>query len=708
MKKSILAPVQSPTTHSEQVPLQAASLDIWDSKYRLKTADGTPLDADIKACRARVADTLADLEEPAQQAHWRKEFLWALEHGAIPAGRIWSNAGAQEVKPQTSTINCVVSRTIPDSMEGIMSCLHDAALTLKGGSGIGYDFSTLRPRGAFVHGAGAQTSGPLSFMDVFDAMCFTVSSAGGRRGAQMACMDIGHPDIEDFITAKQSDGRLRQFNLSVLVREEFITAVRDERDWALAFPAFGHELDDPEIEIIYRHFPGDENAYPRDEQGRTAMKVYARRPARELWDLIMRSTYERAEPGFILVDEVNGMNNNWFCEAIRASNPCGEQPLPPNGACLLGSVDLTHFVKAPFSPQASFDWERYRRCVATFTRMLDNVVEINGLPLPQQQQEIYDKRRHGMGFLGLGSALAMLGMRYGETDSIEFTESVARELALTGWREALKLAKEKGPAPLLMREFTVTEAMLHARPEMREDGYAVGDKIPGRILHARYSRYMQRVAEQEPELVAQLAETGARFTHHSSIAPTGTISLSFGNNASNGIEPSFSHHYYRNLIRPGRKAKERIDVYSFELLAWRHFIDPAAEVENLPDCFVSSDQVTPVQHLKIQAAAQRWIDSAISKTINCPTDIAFDDFKDIYWQGVQLGLKGCTTFRYNPEVFQGVLVRKEDADQTLYNFTLADGSSLQCKGSDLVEYEGQQHTAANLYDAIKEGYYGRL
>lgn len=702
-------PVQPNTmSHCHDVPLQDASLDIWDSKYRLKDAKGVAQDADIQACRRRVAYALADLEQPEQRDHWRREFLWALEHGAIPAGRIWSNAGAEAFKPETSTINCTVSSTIPDSMDGIMASLHDAALTLKGGSGIGYDFSTLRPKGAFVHGAGAQTSGPLSFMDVFDAMCFTVSSAGGRRGAQMACMDISHPDIADFIVAKQTDGRLRQFNCSVLVRKEFIEAVRAEADWALAFPAFSHEVEDPDCEIIYRHFPGQVENYTYDAQGRTAMKVYKRQPARELWDLIMSSTYERAEPGFILVDEVNDMNNNWFCESIRATNPCGEQPLPPHGACLLGSVNLTHFVSDPFTENAAFDWDGFRRTVAIFTRMLDNVVEINGLPLTQQRHEITEKRRHGMGFLGLGSTLALLGMSYGQDDSIEFTEKVARELAVTGWREALSLAREKGAAPIMNKEFTVTSAMLHARPEMVADGYSEGDTIPGRVLHAKYSKYMQKVAEVEPELVSELAETGARFTHHSSIAPTGTISLSFGNNASNGIEPSFSHHYYRNVIRPGRKAKERIDVYSFELLAYRHLVDSNADASKLPDSFVSSDQVTPAQHLGIQAAAQKWVDSAISKTINCPTEISFDDFKDIYWQGAQLGLKGCTTFRYNPEVFQGVLVRKDELEQTTYTFTLADGSTVQCKGTDTVEYEGEEHTAANLYDAVKEGYYGRL
>ncbi len=690
------------------VPMQPASLDIWDSKYRLKDGTGAPVDDDIVACQERVARALAALETTEDQAHWYQQFLWALQNGATPAGRIWSNAGAEAFKPETSTINCTVAATIPDSMDGIMKAIHAAAITLKGGSGIGYDFSTLRPRGAVVRGAGAQTSGPLSFMDVFDAMCFTVSSAGGRRGAQMGVMDISHPDIEAFITAKQTDGRLRQFNLSVLIRDEFLQAVRDDSDWALAFPASEAEREDTTTEIIYRHFPATGESDQQDEQGRTALKVYDRKPARELWDLIMHSSYERAEPGFILIDQVNEFNNNWFCETIRASNPCGEQPLPPDGACLLGSINLCSHIRDPFLPTAHFDWESYQRCIEVFSRMLDNVVDINGLPLASQQREICDKRRHGMGFFGLGSVLTMLGMRYGDDDACQFTEKVARELALTGWRQALVLAKEKGAAPILLREFPVTEAMLHARPEMRQDGYTVGHMVPGRVLHARYSRYMQRLAEHDPQLVDELADWGARYTHHSSIAPTGTIALSFGNNASNGIEPSFSHHYYRNVVRPGRKAKERLDVFSFELLSYRQHIDSEIDVDALPDIFVGSEHVKPIDHLRVQAAAQRWVDSAISKTINCPTDIDFADFKNIYWQGIELGLKGCTTFRYNPEVFQGVLVRKDDVQATRYAFTLRDGTQVEFAGDQLVEYEGETHSAANLFDAIKEGYYGRL
>lgn len=341
--------------------------------------------------------------------------------------------------------------------------------------------------------------------------------------------------------------------------------------------------------------------------------------------------------------------------------------------------------------------------------MLDNVVEINGLPLPQQREEILAKRRHGMGFFGLGSAMAMMGMRYGSAQSCEFTASVARTLAIEGWRQALELAREKGPAPFLALEFEVTAKMLRQRPEMAADGYKVGDKVPGRILHARYSRYMQQVASIEPGLVAELAEVGARFTHHSSIAPTGTIALSFGNNASNGIEPSFAHHYSRNVIREGKKTKEKVEVYSYELLAYRVLVDPSATPEGgtLPEGFVSADEVSPTEHVDVQAAAQQWVDSSISKTINVPTKIAFKEFEGIYLYAARKGLKGCTTFRFNPDAFQGVLVREQDLAATEYAFTLEDGSTVRLKGNEEVEYDGETHTAANLYDALKEGYYGR-
>lgn len=701
------------------IPLQEASLNIWDTKYRLKTKAGEPIDENIRETYRRIAKSLSAVEKTELREHWYERFLWALQHGAIPAGRIMSNAGAEQHKPATSTINCTVSGTINDSMHDILDKVHEAGLTLKAGCGIGYEFSTLRPRGAYVSGAGAYTSGPLSFMDIYDKMCFTVSSAGGRRGAQMGTFDVGHPDVMDFIRAKREDGRLRQFNLSLLVTDEFMDAVKNDRPWRLAFPLTRSEVEEDGIDlndaeqIVWREWPVH-GEYVTDDRGLVAGRVYRTLPAKRMWDVIMSSTFDFAEPGFVLIDRVNEMNNNWWCENIRATNPCGEQPLPAYGACLLGSINLTKFVRAPFTERAQFDWAEFCEVVKVFTRMLDNVVEVNGLPLSLQRDEIMRKRRHGMGFLGLGSAISLLGLRYGSKESVEFTETVSRKLALAGWETGLALAKEKGAAPILVEEFEVTEDMLRRRPEMTADGWKVGDEIAGRVLHSRYSRYMQRVAEVAPELVAELEEHGARFTHHSSIAPTGTISLSLANNASNGIEPSFAHHYFRNVIREGKKSKEKIDVFSFELLAYRQFVNADAMPDSkqpgqrLPDYFVSSEDVAPKEHVDIQAAAQKWIDSSISKTANVPTDYEYGKFKDIYLYAYESGLKGCTTFRFNPEAFQGVLVKEKDLKNTTYQFTLDDGSVIEAKGDDEVEYDGEVHTAANLYDALKEGYYGKF
>lgn len=706
--------------HSVQIAYQDTSLDIWDKKYRLKDGRGNNVDADMHASFARVAEAIAAVETTkAKQKQWQTKFLWALENGAIPAGRILSNAGALEHKPATSTINCTVSGTVEDSMDGILQKVHEAGLTLKAGCGIGYEFSTLRPRNAFVSGAGAYTSGPLSFMDIYDRMCFTVSSAGGRRGAQMATFDVGHPDVQEFVKAKREDGRLRQFNLSLLITDEFMQAVIGDADWPLAFPVSAKEaerdqldLNDPN-QVVWRDWHV-KAPYLQNDGEQVAFRVYKTIKARHLWNAIMSSTYDYAEPGFILIDKVNEMNNNWFCETIRATNPCGEQPLPPYGSCLLGSVNLTKFIEKPFTPEARFNWDKFDEVVSIFTRMLDNVVEINGLPLEQQRIEITTKRRHGMGYLGLGSTITMLGMKYGDEASVEFTEKVTKAMALTGWRAALDLAKEKGPAPIMEQEFELTPEMLRKRPELKTDGYQVGDKLPGRILHAKYSRYMQQLGKEDPELVSELAKVGARFTHHSSIAPTGTISLSIANNASNGIEPSFAHHYSRNVIREGRKTKEKVDVFSFELLAYRELVNPAAmpyteeEANKLPDYFITSDDIKPKQHVDIQAAAQKWIDSSISKTANVPTEYPYEDFKDIYLYAYEKGLKGCTTFRFNPEAFQGVLVKEKDLENTTYRFQLEDGSTIELKGNDKVEYDGEEHTAANLFDALKEGYYGKF
>lgn len=705
------------------ITLQPASLDIWNTKYRLTAKDGAHIDADIDDTYKRVARAVADVESVHLREQCYEEFLWALRNGAIPAGRIISNAGAKEHKPATSTINCTVSGTVADSMDNILNKVHEAGLTLKAGCGIGYEFSTLRPKGAYVTGAGAYTSGPLSFMDIYDKMCFTVSSAGGRRGAQMGTFDIGHPDVMEFIRAKRENGRLRQFNLSLLVTDEFMQAVKNDADWQLAFPVTPKELEQDQLDIkddsqfVWREWPEPDD-YVRNEAGLVACKIFKSLPARRVWDVIMASTYDFAEPGFVLIDKVNEMNNNWFVENIRATNPCGEQPLPPYGSCLLGSINLTKFVLDAFTEDARFDWDEFRKVVKIFTRMLDDVVEINGLPLLLQREEIMRKRRHGMGFLGLGSTISMLRMKYGDASAVRFTEEVAKQLALAGWESALDLAKEKGPAPIMTEEFEVTPEMLAKRPEMAADGYKVGDRIPGRILHCRYSRYMQRLATEAPELVAELARVGARFTHHSSIAPTGTISLSLANNASNGIEPSFAHHYFRNVIREGKKSKEKVEVYSFELLAYRELVNPNAmpgagnaedAAENtLPDYFITAEDISPNAHVDIQAAAQRWIDSSISKTANVPTDYPYEKFKNIYLYAYEKGLKGCTTFRFNPEAFQGVLVKEQDLKNTVYSFTLEDGSEIELKGDEEIEYDGEVHTAANLFDALKEGYYGKF
>src|SRR5487761_696229 len=1078
----------------DAIPFQEASLDIWDKKYRLTAKDGTPIDRSMDDTYKRVARALADVELPELREQWYERFLWALRRGAIPAGRVTSNAGALEHKPATSTINCTVSGTIRDSMDDILRKVHEAGLTLKAGCGIGYEHSTLRPRGAYVSGAGAYTSGPLSFMDIYDKMCFTVSSAGGRRGAQMGTFDVGHPDAMEFIRAKREDGRLRQFNLSLLITDEFMAAVRENREWRLAFPLTRAEIEGEQPDLtdsskfVWREWPVHDG-YVVNEEGLIACKIYKTLPARRMWDVIMTSTYDFAEPGFILIDRVNEMNNNWWCENIRATNPCvtadtrlatqfglvrigdlydarvdiqatvdrralgenedgvtirpavpafrtapsadvyrvvteagyeikatewhdfytsrgkiklkdlkpgeelliqsgkgqfggcgseevvvllglitgdghitnrgkgqqaavvnlwgadrdyadvlvsyingmiagwsmrsrdyhvsavevpernlimirsvilmrylkeffgvsaacktsvpeivwrgneacvkgylrglfqsdgtvqrddknayctirlasseptllkdvqtllvnfgvfsrilkrraageralpdgkggvrmyrckadyeliigsqsrdrfmeeigfladeknakylewrharssaqkerfasaiksiqhvgreavfdttqddnntlifnglvtgncGEQPLPPYGSCLLGSVNLTRFVREPFTDRAKFDWNEYRDVVKVFTRMLDNVVEINGLPLEKQRDEILRKRRHGMGYLGLGSTMTLLRLKYGSPESIRFTEDVSREMALAGWEAGLELAREKGPAPIMNEGFTVTKEMLRKRPEMGRDGWKAGDHVPGRILHAKYSRYMQRVAEAAPKLVEELAETGCRFTHHTSIAPTGTISLSLANNASNGIEPSFAHYYFRNVIRDGKKSKEKVDVYSFELLAYRELVNPkakpgsTAESEKLPEYFIASEDINPKEHVDIQAAAQKWVDSSISKTANVPTDYKYEDFKDIYMYAYESGLKGCTTFRFNPEAFQGVLVKEDDLKNTTYIFTLEDGTEVESRGDQEIEYDGEMHTAANLFDALKEGYYGKF
>jgi ribonucleoside-diphosphate reductase alpha chain len=657
--------------------LQLPSHEIWKSKYQLKDKSGNAVDIDIPDTFKRVSSALAAPENDG--AKWEKEFFWAMENGALPAGRIISNAGSGEHKPSASLINCTVMADIPDSMEGIMTVLKDAALTLKAGCGTGYCFSTLRPRNAYVSGAGATTSGPIPFMNIFDKMCFTVSSAGGRRGAQMGTFSIDHPDVVEFIKAKREDGVLRNFNLSSLVTDEFMETLGNDGVWQFRFPASKNDLE---------LFPGE--CY--EVKGVKYRKCGTIR-AKELWDVIMRSNYEFAEPGILFIDRINGMNPLNFKEKISATNPCGEQPLPANGSCLLGSIDLTRFIIDPFSPAASFDWNKFSKVVSIFSRMLDNVVEIANLPLKPLTDELVEKRRHGMGFLGLGSAMTMLNMKYGSINSQRFVEKVLAIMVVEGFRTGLELAKEKGSCPALKSEA--------ARKKYVKSAYfeQVIEKLPDESMKA-----------QMRDILKGIDEHGCRYTHHTSIAPTGTLAFSFGNNASNGIEPSFSHHYTRNVIKQGEKTKQSVDVYSAEAIYYAEAkgVSMDEAVKHLDGLKTDTNSLKPQDHIAIQAAAQKFVDSSISKTINVPTEISFEDFADIYLMAYREGLKGCTTYRFNAAVSQGVLVRKEDAAKTVYVFTTEEGKEIRIRGDEEVEYEGHVSTAANLYDALNGGLHGKF
>lgn len=666
-----------------ELELQHTSQEIWEAKYQLKDEHQQPVDQNIADTNLRVARALAKSEP-----EYEDKFLWAINKGATPAGRIMSNAGAEEYKPATSLINCTVSQIVKDSMRGILETNTQAGVTLASGAGIGYEFSTLRPKGAYVTGAGAFTSGPLSFMDIFDSMCFTVSSAGGRRGAQMATFAVWHPDVKEFIAAKRQDGRLRQFNLSLLVDDEFFEAVKEDKEYHLVFPVRQQDLDmgiSTREHILKDRFWNKDYCaqmdYIIDDNDKILCEIFETVQAKDLFDIIMKSTYDYAEPGFLLIDRINEYNNNYFCEEIRATNPCGEQPLPPEGSCLLGSINVAKFVKNPFTPEAYFDFEEYKEVIKIFTRMLDNVVEINGLPLEGQRREIENKRRHGMGFLGLGSALSLLSDQYGSESSIAFTEEITKVLAVEGYKEGIKLAQEKGPAPIFLGET---------------------DGVCNKKLWVE-SKFMERIWGEIPEYRELALQFGCRFTHHVSIAPTGTISLSLNNNASNGIEPSFAHHYIRNVIVPGKSSKVSVDVYSYEMLLYKHLTGN----DEIPEAFSTSDNVSTKAHVDIQAAAQKWCDSSISKTINIPADLPFEEFKDVYMYAYDEGLKGCTTFRFNPDAFQGVLVTEGNLKNTKYRFT-TDDETIELAGDEKIIYDGEEHTAANLYDALKEGYYGKL
>ena len=543
---------------------------IWDMKYRLKDEGGQVIDASVEDSWRRVARDLASVEK--DPAKWEDRFFTALEDFKfLPAGRILAGAGTGRT---VTLFNCFVMGTVPDSMSGIFDMLKEAALTMQQGGGIGYDFSTIRPRGAAVKGVAADASGPLSFMDVWDAMCRTIMSAGSRRGAMMATMRCDHPDVEAFITAKQDSARLRMFNLSVLITDDFMEAVRADGTWDLQFDG----------------------------------RVYQTVQARDLWNKIMRATYDFAEPGVIFIDRINKANNLSYVETIAATNPCGEQPLPPYGACLLGSINLSRLVSAPFTDDAKLDEKALDELVRTAVRMMDNVVDASRFPLPQQEAEAQAKRRIGLGVTGLADALLMLGLRYGAKDAVEQTRKWMKAIARSAYLASADLAKEKGAFPLF-----------------DADKYLA-------------SGFMSKMDKDVREAIAKHGIRNALLT---SIAPTGTISL-YAGNVSSGIEPVFAYAYTRKVLqKDGSRTEEEVVDYAVQM--WRDLKGDAA----LPDYFVNAQTLAPKDHVAMQAAAQEWVDSSISKTINCPEDISFEDFKDVYLAAWDLGCKGCTTYRPN-------------------------------------------------------------
>jgi ribonucleoside-diphosphate reductase alpha chain len=564
-------------------PVAAISQQIWDMKYRLKAPDGTPVDKTLAESWVRIATALAEPEK--EPAAWTARFASALEDFKfLPAGRIVAGAGTAR---NVTLFNCFVMGTIPDDMGGIFAHLREAALTMQQGGGIGYDFSTLRPKGAPVKGVGADASGPLTFMDVWDAMCRTIMSAGSRRGAMMATLACDHPDIEAFIEAKREPGRLRMFNLSVLVTDAFMQAVKEDAPWGLKFNG-------------------------------TSYKTLR---ARELWDKIMRATFAYAEPGVIFIDRINRRNNLQYCESISATNPCGEQPLPPYGACLLGSINLAALILDPFTEKARLDEAEFDRIVPLAVRMMDNVVDVSKFPLPEQQNEAKTKRRIGLGVTGLADALIMARVRYGSEAAVALTETWMRRLQRMSYLASVELAKEKGPFALYDR-----------------DKYLAGESI-------------QALDADVKEAIAQHGIRNALLT---SIAPTGTISL-LADNVSSGLEPVFSFSYMRNVLMPdGTRRTEEVSDHAYRLYK-RMFGDDA----ELPEYFVDAQRLSPGDHVVMQAAVQKYIDSSISKTINCPEDISFEAFKDVYLQAYELGCKGCTTYRPN-DVTGAVLTLKDD------------------------------------------------
>jgi len=924
---------------------QNISIETWGSekggKYRLRDSNGNSIDQSPEDTCDRIAKTLSKIEKDSN--YWYNEFKKILGYKFAAGGRIMANIGADQYKKDTSSINCVVSRQIPDSMFGIMSVVLEAALILRAGCGVGYDFSTIRPKDAYIFGAGAKTSGVLSFMKIFDTTCSTILSGGGRRGAQLAGLDIQHPEIESFILAKREKGAFKYFNLSVLITDEFMNAVKNNKNWDLWFwQKTSENITNDKVKLIkkddlpYNHSDYNYFSFSKDHveviySKRSTSdifekKIYKSCKAKDLYDMITKSTYTYSDPGFILIDRVNRENNLWFMETIRTTNPCqpkwatvltpngistignidigdiiwsgkqwtkvinkkytgnkpvysyttsagtfygtqnhrvvsnekkvevkyaltidastcddfnidipkdyesykndgllinkyllipskyiyadnntkryflrglfssngfidsnkivliidqrnikvvqemlssigilstctkdykiiidsfihikifnniigfsqnyknlalsristenkpettfditevmflgkeevyditveaeehtywtggllvsncGEQPLPPLSNCLLGSMILCSYIKDPFDINVSFDWESFKKDVRIASRLLDNVVELNNLPLQELSNNLILKRRHGLGFTGLGSALNMLRLKYNSKEGLEFAENVSKTLAQESLLVSIELAKEKGAAPF-------------------------AESIENKKLFLQ-SEYLTRLLDTFPnkeEIISSLLEFGIRWSHATSIAPTGTLSITWGNNCSSGLEPVFANSYLRNFRIEGKKTKTQEEVFDYSYFEWKKLNN-----EKLPEWWTTTDDLSVEDHINMMATIQKYIDSSISKTINIPTNYPYEDFKNVYFIGWENKLKGLTTFRFNPEIHGGVLLRKEDIANTSYLFILEDGTEVSVKGNEEIEYDGEIHIAANLFDALKEGIYGEI
>jgi ribonucleoside-diphosphate reductase alpha chain len=571
---------------------------IWNRNYRYRE-HAHSIDRTIEDTWQRIADALSSLEQENRDAWQQKFYDLIRDFKFLPGGRIQAGCGT---RLKVTLFNCFVMGTIEDSIDGIFNALKEGALTMQQGGGVGYDFSTLRPEGMPANITGRVASGPVSFMHTWDAMCKTILSSGNRRGAMMATLRCDHPDIETFIEAKQDKTALRNFNLSVLVTDAFMEAVNKHQEWQLVFPVSEQSIITGESGIVHRRWPGKTGEVPC-----TVIKTV---PAARLWEKIIRASYDYAEPGVLFIDRINNENNLYYRETISATNPCGEIPLPPYGACNLGSINLTQFINGAFTAQCAFNQRSFIDTIKTAVRMLDNVIDISHYPLAVQKEQAHGSRRIGLGITGLADALAMLGLKYDEQPALAWTRNLMQNLCYNAYSASIELAKERGPFPYFDREKYLQGTFIKNLPE---------------------------------EIRTGIAQYGIRNSHLIAIAPTGTISL-LANNVSSGIEPIFNLSYERTVLNEdGGSSVYTLTDYAYQL--WSNTYGRSA---NVPDVFITAHQVAPEKHIEMQALIQQYVDNAVSKTINIPQDYSYKEYASIYMLAYNKGLKGCTTFRPNP------------------------------------------------------------